>query len=348
MTDSTPLNERSRAILEAIIEDYIDSAEPVGSRAITRRHAVGLSPASVRNVMSDLEELGYLASPHTSAGRVPTEKGFRFYIDSLLQVRDLSQSELARLQGMFQFGHLQGEELVREAGKALSAVSHHAGIVLAPRADTSTFRQMEFVRLSGGRILVILVTDTGLVQNRIIDGDNALSQRELEQAAQYLNSRLSGVPIQQIRQQLLDDMQREKSQYDQMMTNVLALSKRALEDEAADHLFIEGMSHILDQPEFADVERMRKLFRAFETKSQLVELLDQSQKAAGVQIFLGNESNSAEIAGCSVITASYGNSKGVIGTLGVIGPMRMPYSKIVPVVDYTAKVVSRLLELDEN
>ncbi len=345
---SEGLNDRSQAILEAIIEDYIESAEPVGSRAITRRHPVGLSPASVRNVMSDLEDLGYLQSPHTSAGRVPTEKGFRFYIDSLLQVRKLSNREQQQLEHQFQFDGLHAEDLVREAGKALSSISHYTGVVLAPRFETSVFKQIEFLPLSGGRILVILVADSGLVQNRVIELDESLSQRELEQAANYLNNRLAGLPIQQVREELLSEMAQEKALYDEMLQKALLLSKTVLQDEAKDHIFIEGASNLLEHPDFVDVEKMKQIFRTFEAKGRLVKLLDQSQQADGVQIFIGSESSCSEISGCSLITAPYTDQKGIIGTLGVIGPMRMDYSSVIPVVDYTAKVVSRILELEDH
>ena len=342
------LNERSRAILEAIIEDYIESAEPVGSRAITRRHPVGLSPASVRNVMSDLEELGYLVSPHTSAGRVPTEKGFRFYIDSLLQVRPLTSAERQQLDRYYHLEGLGAEQLVREAGKTLSSLCQFTGIVLAPRVDFGIFRQVEFVKLSGGRILVILVSQSGLVQNRIIEVGSAIDQRELERAANYMNNRLKGLSFQDVRRQLVEEMQQEKARFDQMMQQVIAFSQSILDDPAENHLFIEGASNILKHPDFSNVAEMRQIFQAFETKGRLLQLLDQSHKAEGVQIFIGREAESAGIAGCSLITATYSNAKGIVGSLGVIGPMRMSYSQVIPVVDYTAKVVGRLLELDQG
>jgi heat-inducible transcriptional repressor len=341
---SEELNERSRKILEAIIEDYIDSAEPIGSRAMTRRHPLGLSPATVRNVMADLEEMGYVVSPHTSAGRVPTDKGYRFYIDSLLQVRQLSQQEQQRIQ---QHHHLKGlrmDELLREAGKILSRISHYTGIVMAPRFTATVFRHIEFIRLSEGRILIVFVSDTGLVQNKIIETTEALSPGELEQMSNYLNQTLTGMTIQQAKARIVEEMAKEKSLYDNLLQRALQLSREALQEESEGEVFIEGAANIFEQPECADLERMKRLFRTFEQKGLLVELLDKSLKAEGVQIFIGSENEYREIEGCSLVTATYSTRRGTIGTLGVIGPVRMPYSTVIPVVDYTARLVSQMLE----
>lgn len=342
------LNDRSRRILEAIIEDYIISAEPVGSRAVTRRHQMAISPATVRNVMADLEEMGYIASPHTSAGRVPTEKGYRFYVDSLLQVRQLNREEQLRIERHYRRHGQRVEELLQEAGKALSAMSSYTGIVMAPRFTSTIFRHIEFVRLSQGRLLVVFVTQSGLVQNKLVENSEDQSQAELDQISNYLNRVLGGLTMQQVKARIIEEMAQEKALYDQLLQRALRLSEAALRDEPGDQLYIEGTANILDQPEFADVEKMRRLFRAFEQKSQLVELLDLSQQAQGVQIFIGSESEYREIEGCSLITASYSNSRGTLGTLGVIGPSRMPYSMVIPIVDYTARLVSQLLESEEN
>lgn len=343
------LNDRSRKILEAIIEDYIVSAEPVGSRAVSRCHQMALSPASVRNVMADLEEMGYIVSPHTSAGRVPTEKGYRFYVDSLLQVRPLSHQEQLNLQQCYRLGGLRAEDLLQEVGKTLSAISSYTGIVMAPRFTNTVFRHIEFIRLSHGRILVVFVTQSGLVQNKLIETNEELSQGELEQISNYLNRTLEGLTIQQVRSRILEEMTQEKSLYDQLLKRALTLSSQALNGDAGSgQIFIEGTSNILEQPEFADIERMKRLFRAFEQKSRLVELLDRSQQARGVQIFIGSESDYSDIEGCSLITASYSNRRGTLGTLGVIGPSRMSYSQVIPIVDYTARLVSQLLDSEEK
>lgn len=345
---SIDLNERGRAILEAIVDDYIVSGEPVGSRAVTKRHSMNISPATVRNVMSDLEEMGFLASPHTSAGRIPTEQGYRYYVDSLLQVRDLSDGEKQRIESHCQSGKLTVENLLQETGKALSSLSNYAGIVMAPRFTSTVFRQIEFVRLSDRRLLVVFVSQAGLVQNKLIEVDEDFSQSELEQITNYLNETLSGLSIHDVKEKIASEMQQEKALYDKLMKQALELSGKALEDEVEGQVFIEGASSFLGQPEFAEVGQMKKLFEAFEQKNRLVELLDKSQEASGVQIFIGSANSYNQIEGCSLVTSSYQNVHGTIGTLGVIGPNRMSYSKVIPIVDYTARLVGRLLETGQG
>lgn len=338
------LNERSQNILEAIVEDYIASAEPVGSRAITRRHRFDLSPASVRNVMADLEEMGLLCSPHPSAGRIPTEKGFHYYIDSLLQVRDLSEEEKRRLRQNYRFNGLKMEEIMQEVGRVMSGMSKYTGLVMAPKFATTVFRQIEFVRLSHGRLLVIYVSESGLVQNKVIDGDPSLTAADLEQISNYLNRELTGLTIQEVRTKLNRELQEERTRYDALRKRALSLSSAALQEEVEDLVFVSGTSLMLEQPEFSTPQQMRRIIQTLESKKKLIELLDRSQAAGGVQIFIGNQSQHNEIEGCSLITSNFSNKKGAIGTLGVIGPMRMDYSLVIPIVDFTAQLVSRILE----
>ncbi len=340
------LNQRSLLILEAIIEDFIGTAEPIGSRAISRHKNIGVSPATVRNVMADLEEMGYLSSPHTSAGRIPTEKGYRFYIDSLMQVGQLTDEQKQRIEQNYRIDGLRVEERLREAGKALSTISSYTGVVMAPRLISTVFRHIEFLKLSQGKILVIFVSQSGLVQNKIIESDGPISERELEQISNYLNHTLCGLSIQQIKKRIVEEMAKEKATYDMLLHRALFLSNEALKEELGGQIFIEGASKILDQPEFNDLDRMKRLFRTFEQKNLLVDLLDKTQHAKGVQIFIGSESKYSEIEGCSLITANYSSSRGTIGTLGVIGPTRMNYSSVIPVVDYTARLVSQILEME--
>ncbi len=342
------LNERSRLILEAIIEDFIGTAEPIGSRAISRHQNIGLSPATVRNVMADLEDMGYLSSPHTSAGRIPTDKGYRFYVDTLMQIGQLSADQKKRIEQYYRIDGLHVEERLREAGKALSAISSYTGVVMAPRFTSTVFRHIEFLKLSQGKILVIFVSQSGLVQNKIITSDGPISERELEQISNYLNHTLSGLSIQEIKKRIVEEMAKEMASYDMLLHRAFLLSNEALKEEMGGQIFIEGASRILDQPEFNDLDSMKRLFRTFEQKSLLVDLLDKSQHAKGVQIFIGSESKYSEIEGCSLITANYFSSRGTIGTLGVIGPTRMNYSSVIPVVDYTARLVSQILEMESE
>ncbi len=336
------LTGRGKQILEALIEEYITTAEPVGSRTITRRQIVSLSPATVRNVMSDLEELGFLASPHTSAGRIPTDKAYRFYVDSLLEAQRQAVDE-ADLQQRFT---LQSRDLgtaLQEASRLLSSLSQYVGVVVAPSMAANVFRQIEFVRLGGRRLLVILVAASGAVQNRLVELEQDIPPEDLIRMANYLNEQLHGLTIAQVKRRLMEEMASDKASYDELLAQAIAVSQQALADEGA-QIFIEGQANIMEQPEFADIGRMREMFRAFEEKSQLVGLLDRCLQASGVQIFIGAESHLNQMAGMSVITAPYRTGKDTFGVLGVIGPTRMGYAKVIPIVDYTARLISKMLE----
>jgi heat-inducible transcriptional repressor len=344
---SEGLNERSRQILQAIIEDYTKSGEPVGSRTVARC-GIGLSPATVRNVMADLEELGYIYSPHTSAGRVPTEEGYRLYLSSLLQVRELSRREQEQIRQHYHFEDLQAEDRLRQACRLLSATSRYAGILMVPKLTSTVFRCIEFVRLSATRLLAVFVTRSGMVQHKVIEAPEPLGQSQLDEITNYLNQEFSGLTIQQMKTRIAAEMAEERALYDRLRLQALLLSSRALQDELGGQVFIEGASNILDQPEFADLGRMKRLLRAFEQKSLLVELLDKTQQVEGVQIFIGSQEEYSEIEGCSLVTASYSNRQGTTGTLGVIGPIRMPYPLVIPLVGYTARLVSDILNSESE
>lgn len=341
MVDLT-LSQRSRQILEAIVEDYIATAEPVGSSAVARRHSLPLSSATVRNVMASLEELGLLASPHTSAGRIPTDKGFRFYVDSLVGLRPITHTEKKEILKRCRETGGNLTDLLRETSRTLSSLSNYTGIVMAPRFTTSTFRHIEFVQLGSRRVLAILVTCGGAVQNRILETEQDFTADDLTRMSNYLNSALEGLSIREVREKILVEMQLEKNQYDQFLTKALSLSQQVLPDEQ-DEVFISGQSRIFDQPEFNNVNKMREIFQAFEEKGRLVQLLGDCMKAKGVQIFIGSETPLKEIAGMSLITSTYMTEANTIGLVGVIGPTRMGYSSVIPIVDYTAQLVSRLL-----
>jgi len=336
------LTERSRQILEAVIDDYIRTAEPVGSRTVTRRHGLALSPATVRNVMSDLEEMGFLSSPHTSAGRIPTDKAFRFYVDSLLQVRAITEFQQEEIRRQYQVPGRDVGEILKETSRILSSISNYIGIVVAPRFSTNLFRQIEFVKLFGKRILVILVSENGIVQNRVIEGEEDLSSEDLVRMANYLNELLQGLTISEVKNRILREMEDEKVRYDKLLTRALKLSDVTLEESAAD-VFVEGQVNILEQPEFADVEKMKEIFHTFEEKSQLINLLDCCMKADRVNIFIGAENFLSRMNQMSVITATYASGPNTLGVLGVIGPTRMGYDKVIPIVDYTARILSEML-----
>jgi heat-inducible transcriptional repressor len=339
------LTERSRHILEAIIEDYIISAEPVGSRTLSRRHGLSLSPASVRNVMADLEEMGFLTSPHTSAGRVPTDKAYRFYVDSLVGSSRIAREEREEIRKRCSLTGRDIGEVLKETSRMLSSISHYMGIVVAPRFTANVFRHIEFLKLGGKRLLAIFVSQSGTVQNKIIETDEELQFADLTRMSNYLDDLLKGLTITQVKNRILEEMREEKIRYDTLLARALKLSQQTLEGTDAE-VFIEGQANILEQPEFADVAKMKEIIRAFEEKGQLLALLERSMAAEGVQIFIGAESHLNRMAGMSLVTSTYVTGKNTLGILGVIGPTRMGYAKVIPIVDYTARQVSRLLEID--
>jgi len=339
------LTERSKRILEAIIEDYIVSAEPVGSRTVTRSHGLSLSPATVRNVMADLEEMGYLASPHTSAGRVPTDKAYRFYVDSLVEVGTIARNEQEEIVKRCSLAGKDLGEALKETSRMLSSLSHYTGIVVAPRFTDTVFRHIEFIKLGGSRILAILVSRNGSVQNKIIEAGDELRAADLVRMSNYLNHVLKGLTIAQVKEKIIREMQSDKVRYDALLARALEFSRQTLPDTES-VVFIEGQSNILEQPEFADLGRMKEIFRAFEEKGQLLSLLDRCMAGQGVNIFIGAETHLSQMVGMSLITATYKTGRNTLGVLGVIGPTRMGYGKVIPIVDYTARLVSTLLEAE--
>lgn len=336
------LSPRSRQILEAIIEDYIATAEPVGSSAVARRHALTLSSATVRNVMANLEEMGLLTSPHTSAGRIPTEKAYRFYVDTLVGLRQVSREEKKQIIQRCRQSGAGLPDMFKETSRTLSALSNYVGIVVAPSFTSDIFRHFEFIRIAPHRILAILVSTNGLVQNRLVETADDIPETDLVRMGNYLNELMQGLTISQARERILAEMQSEKVQYDSMMLRALRLSEQAVV-EGSDEIFVEGQTRILDQPEFNDAARMKEIFHAFEQKGQLLQLLNRCMTAEGVQIYIGSETPVSRSAGVSLITSRFTTSNNTVGLLGVIGPTRMGYSSVIPIVDYTARLVSRLL-----
>ena len=339
------LDQRSLSILEAIIEGHIASGEPIGSRTIAKQQTEKMSPATVRNVMADLEELGYIASPHTSAGRVPTDKGYRFYVDTMLQVRDLSPGQRRNIDLHCNEVDLHIEALLRRVVNILSDMSCYTGVVLVPRFSASRFRHIEFVPLSQDRLLAIFVSVSGAVQNKIIKVEGAFpSATQLQQASNYLNQSFHGLSIRQVRSLIAEKLREERVRYDSLMQQALLLSNLVFGSEMEDDIIIEGAANMLDYPDFADPESMKRLFRAFEQKKLLIELLDMSQNTNGVQIYIGGQTRYQDFRGCSLISARYTNGSEALGSIGVIGPSRMFYSQVIPVVDYTSRLISRMLK----
>ncbi|KAB0672316.1 heat-inducible transcription repressor HrcA [Oryzomonas sagensis] len=336
------LSTRSRQILEAIVEDYIATAEPVGSGSVARRHALPLSTATIRNVMANLEEMGLLTSPHTSAGRVPTEKAYRLYVDSLVALRQVSRDEKKLIIRRCREAGAGLLGILKETSRTLSSLSNYMGIVVAPSFTSDVFRHIEFIRIGSHKVLAILVSSNGTVQNRLVESDTEFSQADLITMGNYLNELMQGLTISQARKRILEEMHTEKMQYDNLMLLALRMTEQAVSGEG-DEIFVEGQARILDQPEFNDVGRMKDIFRAFEQKGQLLKLLERCMSADGVQIYIGSESPLSQSAGVSLITSRFVTSSNTVGLLGVIGPTRMGYSSVIPIVDYTARLVSRML-----
>jgi len=338
------LTDRDREVLEAIITDYIQTAEPVGSRTVSKKSEIGLSPATIRNVMADLEEMGFLTQPHTSAGRVPTDKAFRFYVDSILEVGKLKLVDRDRIEMGFQDEGMDTNEIMKRASSLLSLLSKQTGVILAPRFGSNILKHIEFIKLREKTILVIIVCKSGEVQNKIIESDEHMSQDELDKYSRYLTEIMGGLNLVEARRKILEEMKKEKVLFDKLMYRALQLSQKALEDEGGGNLYIEGKTNILQSPEFADLEKMRTLLQAFEEKTKIVKLLDKALLARGMQIFIGAENEFNEMKDCSVIAAPYSRENFTLGTLGVIGPTRMDYPGIISIVDYTARIVGKILE----
>ncbi len=338
------LSERERRILEMVIEDYILTAEPVGSRTISKKPTLNLSPATIRNIMSDLEELGLLSQPYTSAGRVPTEKGLRVYVDSIMDIHELSSQEQQEIRSKY-LGHLiEGPDLFRETSRILSLSSHYLGIVWMPKVSSVVLQHIEFVKLRRHLVLAILVSTTGLVYNRIIEVEEDFSQSELDHLSDYLNSFSAGLALCQVRERLLEQMRVVKNAYDRLLEQALKLGQKAFSSIDDSDVFIEGRTNILNEPDFGNVSRMTDLFRTFEEKAVMIKLLDKFMAPKGVQIAIGSESQVREMETCSVVTSTYSCGGEVLGVLGVIGPRRMNYSRVIPLVGYTAKLLTEILE----
>ncbi len=337
------LNARHQGVLRAIVLDYIRTAEPVGSRTISRKYGFALSPATIRGTMADLEELGYVAQPHTSAGRIPTDRGYRLYVDALMDRPQLSRAEVERIEQQVVPSTGEMEEMLRETGKLLSALSPYVAVVLAPRLHESQFRRVEFVSLARDQVLVILLTDTDLVDHKVVTVDEVMAQEELDRIARYLTGLLQGHTLREVRDLLVAQMAEEKAQYDRMLARALRLGAKALEAETEADVYVAGAAHIADQPEFADIAKMKALFSAFEEKSKLVKILNDCLTGEDFKIFIGSEIPVRDIQGMSVIAAPYRRSNRVLGVLGVLGPTRMDYGRAVALVETTAKLLSRAL-----
>jgi len=335
------LSERAQTLLKILVERYIAEGQPVGSRALSRYSTLELSPATIRNVMADLEEMGFVSSPHTSAGRVPTPKGYRFFVDTLLTVRPMEQMERQELEEQLMPG--APHRMVTNASQILSDLTHFAGIVVAPRRRGAALRHIEFFGLSERRVLLVLVASDGEVQNRVLVTDRSYTPSQLTEAANYINQNYAGLEFDQLRTRVkgeLIDLHRDISG---LMQAAIETGSDALR-QASDGVVISGGRNLLEVDEISgDMHKLRRLFDLFERKTQLLDILEISEQAEGVKIFIGGESQLVALDECSIVTAPYEVDGQVVGTVGVIGPTRMAYERVIPIVDVTAKLLSSAL-----
>ena len=335
------MDKRAQILLKTLVEHYISDGQPIGSRTLLQHSGLDVSPATIRNVMSDLEHLGFIASPHTSAGRIPTQKGYRLFVDSLLTVQPLEYNAVEQLKSGLSSPNQN--ELISSAADMLSQLTQFAGVVMIPKRKRISFKHLEFLPLSEKRILVIIVTSDGNVQNRIIMTEKPYAASELTQASNYFNVNFSGQTFEEVQQKLLLELKQMQTDMNRLMNAALEASSKTVDNEK-DGVVISGERNLLQVDELStNVTSLRKLFEIFERRTSLMQLLDTSQNAQGIQIFIGGESGYLPLDECSMITAPYEADGQVVGTLGVIGPTRMAYERVIPIVDVTAKLLSNAL-----
>jgi len=340
------VDKRAQIILKTLIERYIADGEPVGSRVLSRQTGLELSPATVRNVMSDLEEMGLISSPHTSAGRIPTPRGYRFFVDTLLVTKPLDENEIHQLEDQLQPS--QPQQLVNSAAQMLSGLTRFAGIVSLSKRQVATFRHVEFLRLSERRTLLIIVTPEGEVQNRILRTLHSFTQSQLIEAANFLNQHFAGQDFSSIRLHLADELRQVRDDIVSLMTAAVDAGSQAAAD-ASDMVVVSGERNLIRSDQLgSSMERLRQLFDIFDQKTALMQLLDTSQRAQGVQIYIGGESGIVPLDEMSVVTAPYEVDGRIVGTIGVVGPTRMAYERVIPIVDLTSRLLSHAMTLQRG
>ena len=336
------LNERVHRVLRAVVDSYISNPDPVGSRYVTRQYAFNLSPATIRNIMADLVEMGYLHQPHTSAGRVPTDKGYRFYVDSLIREGMRETSGDVELIRCLEPIKSDFDILLEETTKTLSKLSHYLSIALPPKAEKSTLRRINLVKYRENQVAAFLLTEEGIIKNKIIQTDSDMSQRDLNRVNDYLNSEFADHEISEIRSKLVCDLYKEKALCDSLISRAIAIFREAIFFTYST-VFISGLSEVLGLPDFSDIERIKEISKAIEDKHLMIKLLDSLSETEGMKIVIGSENSASELQKLSMVVSTYKEGEKIIGMIGVIGPTRMNYMKAITFVDTTAKYITRVL-----
>ncbi len=333
---------RARQLLRTLVARHVRDGEPVGSQTLARHAGLDVSPATIRNILASMEDAGLLAAPHSSAGRVPTTQGYRLFVDSLLQVKPLAEGEVNRLRSELPSG-AGTQALLGSTSELLSAMTHFVGMVSVPTRESFAFRQLEFVALDPQRVLAILVFADGEVQNRVVQVRRAFDPSELEQAANYLNANFAGQPLAHIRTALLRDLRHARNEMERLLASSVELAEQAFAP-GRDDMLVAGQTRLMGLQDLGDLDRLRALFEAFAEKRELLQLLERTAKAPGMRVFIGEETGLAPLEGMSLVTAPYGSEGRMLGVLGVIGPTRMAYERVIPVVEATAAVLGAALD----
>ena len=343
MKNKTP-SDRAKQILSAIINNYIEEGTPIGSKKLSTYNRFNLSPATIRNVMSDLEDLGFIASPHTSAGRIPTSKGYRFFIDRLLELQPVDNNEIASIKDTVSQTKSSNKDLATNVSTILSAITQLAGIVTVPKTQKSTLKEIDFIPLSEQRVLAIVVINDSEVENKILQMKRNYSRDELQISANYLNQNYVGRSFEYIKNDLLTKLKETSALANSLMSNIINIADELLTNQNKDEYVVTGKNQLLDFEELSDINQLKDLFDAFNEQQQLLQLLDKSMSTSNIQIFIGQESGYRIFDNCTLITAPYTNEVGSVGVLGVIGPTRIAYQRVIPIVDVTAKLLSQSLK----
>jgi heat-inducible transcriptional repressor len=337
------LDERSRKILCAIVENYINLPDPVGSRTVAKGYPFGISPATIRNIMADLEDMGFLEQPHTSAGRVPTDLGYRFYVDAMMNAPErLNAAYIGEMNRKLEDIRNNIDALFIETSRAISRVSHYLGVAMSPNPELTTLNRIELLKYRTGKLAAILFTDEGLIRNKIIPLENDMTQRDLNRIASYLNSEFSGLSFDEIRVRIIRDMSQEKVICDKLISRAISICREAMSFPFGD-LFVSGLAEVLDLPDFANLQKIKELSRAIEEKHTIIKLLEKLSGYDGVQIVIGAENTVLEMKQFSMVVSSCRDAGRPVGIVGIIGPTRMDYLKAISIVDNTAKFISKML-----